>query len=136
MSGFNERIIDEFRANNGTVTAAGFGRGLVLLHHVGAKSGTLRVSPVMSIPTESGTWLVAASKAGADENPGWYHNLLAHPEITMEIPDEGEIEARVTELTGTERDAAWSQFTARSEGFRQYEAKTARVIPVLEISRR
>lgn len=131
----NQPIIDEFRANGGTVSH-GFGRALVLLHHAGAKSGTLRVSPVMGIKTDADTWLVAASKAGAPENPAWFHNLLAHPDTEIETPEDGVVAVRAEQLHGAERDAAWALFTAKSDGFRQYEQRTRRTIPVLALRRR
>lgn len=135
MQDWNQRIIDEFRTNGGTVTTAGFGRSLILVHHVGAKSGTERIAPLRGIPTPSGAWLIAASKAGAPENPGWYHNLLANPDTKIETPDDGVVDVRAVELTGAERDVAWSAFTESSQGFRDYEARTSRVIPVLELRR-
>lgn len=135
MSDWNQQIIDEFRANGGTVAANGFGRRLVLVHHLGARSGAERVNPVAAIGQDDGSWLIAASAAGADKNPDWYHNLLAHPDVTIETPD-GPADVTVTELTGADRDAAWAQFTAMSEGFAAYERKTSRVIPVLRLTRR
>ena len=134
MSGFNERIIEEFRANGGTVETAGFGRRLVL-HHVGAKSGVERVTPVMALPTDDG-WVVAASKGGAPDNPAWFHNLLAHPDTAVEAPDDGEVAVRAVPLEGAERDAAWARFLAESPGFAEYEQRTARTIPVVELRRR
>ncbi|RHA43974.1 nitroreductase/quinone reductase family protein [Cellulomonas rhizosphaerae] len=136
MSDWNQTIIDEFRANGGTVTTAGFGRALVLLHHIGAKTGEARVSPVAAIRVDDDTWLVAASKAGADTNPAWFHNLLAHPDTSIETPDDGAVDVHVEQLVGTARDEAWARFKARSSGFASYEAKTTRVIPVLELRRR
>ena len=135
-AGWNQQIIDQFRANDGTVSSPPFGRSLVLLHHIGAKTGTTRIAPVMGIPQGDGTWLIAASKAGAPENPGWYHNLLAHPDIVIEAPGEGVVAVHAEELTGQARDDGWAQFTRRSPGFRQYEQKTARTIPVLALRRR
>ena len=133
---WNQSIINEFRANDGTVTSVPFGRGLVLAHHTGAKSGTERVSPVAAVRQDDDTWLIAASKAGAPENPAWYHNLLAHPETKIETPDDGVVEVTVTELTGAERDAGWDKFKQMSPGFAEYETKTDRVIPVLSLRRR
>lgn len=135
MAGFNERIIEEFRANGGTVTTAGFGRRLVLLHHRGARSRIERVSPVMGLPSERG-WLVAASKGGAPENPAWFHNLLAHPDTVVETPDDGEVAVHAVRLEGAERDAAWARFLAESPGFGDYERRTERTIPVVELRRR
>ncbi|MGA0566795.1 nitroreductase/quinone reductase family protein [Rathayibacter sp. KR2-224] len=131
---YNKPIIDEFRANGGTVSH--FGRGLVLLHHVGAKSGVERVTPVAAWKTGPDAWLIAASKAGAPENPAWYHNLLAHPDVVIETPDDGEVAVRATSLQGEERDAAWRDFTARNPGFLDYEQKTTRTIPVVRLTRR
>jgi deazaflavin-dependent oxidoreductase (nitroreductase family) len=130
---FNDPVIDEFRSSGGTVGR--FGRALVLLHHIGAKSGEDRVTPVMGL-RDGDTWLVAASKAGADDNPAWYHNLLAHPEVEIETPDDGTVAVRATDLKGAERDAAWARFLAASPGFRSYEERTSRVIPVLRLARR
>ena len=104
----------------------GFGRGLVLVHHLGARSGTERVSPVANIRDEDGSRLIAASAAGAPKNPDWYRNLLAHPDVTIETPD-GEERVHVTDLQGAERDAAWARFKEMSDGFAAYEKKTDRV---------
>ena len=128
---FNDAVIAEFRATGGTV--ARFGRSLVLLHHTGAKTGTARVTPVMGI-RDGNSWLIAASKAVADDNPAWYHNLVAHPDIQIETPDDGTLQVHVADLTGPERDAAWAKFTAASPGFRSYEGRTARKIPVLRLT--
>ena len=135
MADWNQQIIDEFRANGGTVQTMGFGRGLVLVHNLGARSGEERINPVANIRQPDGSRLIAASAGGAEKNPAWYHNLLAHPDVTIETPD-GTEEVHVTDLQGQERDAAWEQFKAMSDGFRAYEEKTDRVIPVLRLSPR
>lgn len=139
MSGFkdwNANIVEEFRANGGDVTTGGFGRHLVLLHHTGAKSGTQRVTPLMGLRTDDDTWLIAASKKGAPDNPDWYHNLKAHPDVVIETPDDGTVEVRADILRGTARDDGWARFTTASPGFRDYEARTPRVIPVIALRRR
>ena len=133
MSDWNEKVIRQFRDNGGAVE--GFGRGLVLLHDRGARSGTEYVHPVAAIPESAGAWLIAASAAGSDRHPAWYGNLLAHPDIDIETP-EGTVAVHVEDLPRPERDAAWQRFTAMSEGFRSYEAKTTRVIPVLRLTAR
>ncbi len=138
MSDFNTGIIEEFRANGGHVNR--FGTDLVLLHSTGAKSGAERIHPVMSIRDGDG-WLIAASKAGAPENPAWFHNLVAHPEASIEVPDQrGGIETvpvRATVLGDAERDPAWQRFLERSPGFAQYEQRAGgRRIPVLRLAPR
>lgn len=135
-SSFNQTIIDEFRANDGMVTTAGFGRGLVLLHHVGAKSGQQRISPLMSIRPDHDTWLIAASKAGAPDNPAWFHNLQAHPDVTIEVAGGDVVPVTADVLTGDERDAAWARFTSLSKAFQEYQEATDRVIPVVALHRR
>jgi deazaflavin-dependent oxidoreductase (nitroreductase family) len=136
VSPWNQRVIDEFRANGGQVQTGGFGKNLVLLHHIGAQSGTERVAPVRGIRTDADTWLIAASKGGAPDNPAWYHNLLAHPDVSIETPDDGVVDVRAENLTGDARDAGWARFKEVSPGFGEYEARTRRVIPVLALRRR
>jgi deazaflavin-dependent oxidoreductase (nitroreductase family) len=133
-SSWNDQVIAEFRDNGGTV--AQFGRSLVLIHHVGAKTGTERIAPVMALRQDRDSWLVAASKAGAPDNPGWYHNLVANPDVTIETPDDGTVAVHADALQGTERDEAWARFTQAAPGFRNYEQKTTRTIPVLMLRRR
>jgi deazaflavin-dependent oxidoreductase (nitroreductase family) len=138
VSDFNTRVIDEFRANGGAVHQ--FGTDLVLLHTVGAQSGAERLHPVLAIRDGDG-WLIVASKAGAPEHPAWFHNLVAQPDATIEVPDlRGGIDTvpvRATVLADTERDAAWIRFVDRSPGFDQYKQRAAgRQIPVLRLAPR
>ncbi|WP_205687301.1 nitroreductase/quinone reductase family protein [Cellulomonas endophytica] len=136
MSDWNQQIVDEFRANDGTVTTMGFGRLLVLVHHTGARTGEVRVAPLRGIRLDADTWLVAASADGAPRNPAWFHNLQAHPDTVVETPDDGTVPVRARVLAGEERNAAWARFTAASRGFADYEARTTRVIPVVALHRR
>jgi deazaflavin-dependent oxidoreductase (nitroreductase family) len=86
MTEFNDRVIAEFRANSGRVETGGFGTNLVLIHSIGARSGTERVNPALSLKAGAAR-LVIASSAGRPNNPGWYYNLRAHPDITIETPE-------------------------------------------------
>lgn len=133
-SNWNDQVIAEFHANNGSV--ARFGRNLVLIHHVGAKTGVERIAPARAIRQDPDSWLVAASKGGAPENPAWYYNLIANPDVRIETPDDGTVSVHAEVLQGAERDAAWERFKEASPGFRDYEQKTSRVIPVLVLRRR
>jgi deazaflavin-dependent oxidoreductase (nitroreductase family) len=137
MSNWNDAVLQQFRENGGTVER--FGRSLVVMHTLGAKSGEPRVNPVMGIADGDG-WLVAATFAGQPVDPAWAHNLRAHPDIDLEValPGSGTetVAVRATELPEPERTAAWSRFTDASEGFRSYEAKTDRVFPVFRFSPR
>ncbi|OOB92459.1 nitroreductase family deazaflavin-dependent oxidoreductase [Rathayibacter sp. VKM Ac-2630] len=136
MAGFTETIIEEFRANGGTVTTAGFGRSLVLLHYVGARSGEERIAPLMALHPSDDVRLLAASAAGAPKHPAWFHNPVAEPGTVIETPDHGTVPVRARILEGAERDAGWRLFTDASDGFAGYEKKTTRVIPVVELTRR
>jgi deazaflavin-dependent oxidoreductase (nitroreductase family) len=95
---FNARIIEEFRANEGRVGGTFAGSTLLLLHHVGAKSGKARVNP-LAYNRDGDRYVVFASKAGAPTNPDWYHNLKAHPDVTIEVGTDT-IRVRAEEATG------------------------------------
>lgn len=133
MSGFNDRIIEEFRANGGVVTTAGFGSGLVLLHTIGARSGDERVSPVLAIP-DGGGWLVIASAAGSPTHPAWYFNLKANPDASIEIGTETVL-VSAADVGPDEYEADWAKFTGRSPGFDEYKSRAGgRVLPIVRLS--
>ena len=126
---FNAQVISEFRENGGQVGGMFGAMPLLLLHHVGAKSGTNRVSPVAYLE-DGGRYAVFASKGGAPEHPAWYHNLMAHPETTIELGGET-IEVVAEEAQGEERDRIYTEQSARLPQFGEYQEKTARRIPVV-----
>lgn len=126
---WNSKIIEEFRANGGRVGGQFEGAPLLLLHTTGAKSGAARVNPVMYQSTDAGP-AIFASKAGADTNPDWYHNLLADPDVEIEIGTETrQVRARIADAP--ERDQIWSEQKRAYPGFADYERKTSRKIPVV-----
>jgi deazaflavin-dependent oxidoreductase (nitroreductase family) len=127
---FNGKIIAEFRANGGKVGGPFAGADMLLLHHTGARSGVERVSPLGYQRVGEG-YAVFASKAGAPDNPAWYHNLLVHPDTSVEVGTETfPVKARVAEPA--ERDAIWERQKERAPHFGQYEQKAApRKIPVI-----
>jgi deazaflavin-dependent oxidoreductase (nitroreductase family) len=130
---FNQRNIDEFRASHGRVGGNFDGAPLLLLHTVGARSGKRRVNLVMYL-ADGDRYLVFASKAGSDSNPGWYWNLRANPDTAIEVGDET-IAVRATELTGAERDEKYRIQSERYPGFAGYQQKTSRTIPVIALTR-
>jgi deazaflavin-dependent oxidoreductase (nitroreductase family) len=134
MSDWNEKIIAEFRANEGKVGGNFEGAPLLLLHSTGARTGKERVNPMM-YQSVGDSCAVFASKAGADANPDWFHNLKANPEARIEVGTETlEVTARV--LSAEERAPIWEEQKARYPGFADYEVKTDRVIPVVMLDRR
>jgi deazaflavin-dependent oxidoreductase (nitroreductase family) len=134
MNDFNQSIIDEFRANHGEVGGPFAGAPVVLLHTIGAKSGKARINPLVAQPADDGTLYIFASKAGADDDPDWYRNLLAHPEVEIEIGKE-HFSATATPVTGAERDRIYDRQKELMPGFADYEAKTTRIIPVIALAR-
>jgi deazaflavin-dependent oxidoreductase (nitroreductase family) len=128
---WNRQIIEEFRANEGKLGGQFQGAPVLLLHTKGAKTGKERVTPVMYLELDGRTF-VFASKAGAPTNPDWYHNLVANPEVSAEIGT-GTITARAVVVEGTERDQVYAEQARRYPGFQEYQEKTDRVIPVVEL---
>ncbi len=138
MADFNESIIAEFRANEGRVGGPFQGASIVLVHHVGRKTGKEYVSPVAYLPDadDADTIYIFASKAGAPQNPAWYGNLMAAGKATVEVGT-STYPVTVSEVTGEERDLIYAEQVRRLPGFGEYEAKTEgiRTIPVVRLKR-
>ena len=133
MREFNEKLIEEFRANDGKVSGSFANAPLILITHTGAKTGTKRTSPL--VYTRDGDRIVLiASKGGAPTHPHWYLNMTANPQVTVELPGET-FEARVTEATGEERDRLYDAQAAQMPNFADYANATDRKIPVLVLDR-
>jgi deazaflavin-dependent oxidoreductase (nitroreductase family) len=129
----NRNVIAEFRANGGKAGGIFERLPLVLVHHTGARSGKERISPLVYYREDDRVY-VFGSKGGADEHPAWYHNLVANPKITVEIGTETyPAVARV--VTGADRDEIFAKQKVVSPQFAEYERKTSRTIPVVELAR-
>lgn len=128
---FNSKIISEFRENGGKVGGNFEGASLLLLHHTGARSGKERVSP-LAYQKVGNSYAVFASKAGAPENPAWFHNLAANPETTIEVGTET-IKVRARVADDAEREPIWEKQKRSAPQFAGYEEKAAgiRKIPVV-----
>ncbi|MGC2192519.1 MAG: nitroreductase family deazaflavin-dependent oxidoreductase [Candidatus Dormiibacterota bacterium] len=131
-SDFTRQVIDEFRANEGRVGGNFQGAPVLLLHTTGAKSGQERVNPMMYLDLE-GRRFVFASKGGAPTNPGWYHNLVSHPTVTVELGTDT-FSAKAVPVQGPEHDRIYAVQVSRFPGFGEYQEKTVRVIPVVELT--
>jgi len=132
---FNTQIIEEFRANQGRVVRAFLeGAPVILLHHVGAKSGIERVTPVACSPQGGGRFVVWAANGGSPAHPAWYHNLKAHPAITVEVGDQT-FTVLAEELDGTARAQLWPKLVAQYPSLGQAQAKTTRQFPVFLLTR-
>ena len=126
----NLKVVEEFRANAGKIA----GRApLILMTTKGAKTGQERVYPLMAVPYDD-TYLAVASKGGAPQHPQWYHNLMAHPDITVEVGTE-KFPARAELLSGEERAKAFAKAAQVFPPYSTYQQKTAREIPVFLLKR-
>ncbi len=133
VNDWNAAIIEEFRSNDGRVGGPFEGSPVLLLHTTGARSGAERVNPMMYLDLDDHRY-VFASKAGADTDPDWYHNLVAHPEVTVEAGVET-YRAHAAPVTGKDRDRVYAEQARRYPGFAEYATKTTRIIPVVELRR-
>jgi len=129
MKAHNREVIEDFRARGG----APDGRPLLLLTTIGARSGIMRTTPMMFIP-EADRLLVVASNAGAPRHPDWYHNLVAHADVSVEVTGES-FPATAVVLDGEERDRVFAEIVAKYPFFADHQAKVARRIPVVALVR-
>ena len=134
MSDWNKSIIEEFRANKGKVGGPFAGADLLLLHTKGAKSGLERINPMMYY-RDSDQYVVIASKGGADTHPDWYYNLLANPDLSVEVGTE-QFPVIATVTSEPERTKLYEKMESISSGFTEYKNKTSRVIPVVTLTRK
>jgi deazaflavin-dependent oxidoreductase (nitroreductase family) len=122
---YNQGVIDEFRANHGTVTVPPF--PILLLTTTGARTGRRTTVPLGFGVDDTGRVFVVASKAGAPRHPSWFHNLRADPAVTVEL-GAGSYAARAVVTAGAERDRLYRMV---SDGTSAYEQNTDRVFPVV-----
>ena len=129
---YNDRIIEEFRANGGRV-GGWEGTPLLLLTTTGARSGRARTNPLTYL-RDGDRIAIFASKGGAPTHPDWYYNVRANPRVHVELGDEAfDADARIA--TGEERDRIWEEQKRRNRAFAEYEQKSGREIPVVVLSR-
>jgi deazaflavin-dependent oxidoreductase (nitroreductase family) len=133
VNDFNRNLIEEFRTNHGKVEGVFAGAPLLLLSTTGAKSGLRRTNPLV-YTTDGDRIIVIASKGGAPSHPDWYRNVVANPDVTVELPDET-FDARASVAIGAERQRLFDAQAAMMPNFNAYAAKTDREIPVVVLER-
>jgi deazaflavin-dependent oxidoreductase (nitroreductase family) len=133
MSDYNQQIMEEFRANAGRVGGSWAGRDLLLLTTTGRKSGNKHTTP-MVYTRDGDRLLVYGSNSGAPKHSDWYLNLVATPEVVVEVGDE-RYDATATPLAGEERDREYATQAKRVPTFGEYQEMTTRVIPVIALHR-
>jgi len=130
---FNKKIVEEFRANGGKVGGMFAAAPMILIEMKGAKSGQVRTIPLV-YSKDGDRYVIIASMAGAPNNPDWYHNLKAHPNVTVEIGAE-KFKVKASLAAGAERERLFNQQAALLPVFNDYRKKTTRQIPVFVLER-
>jgi deazaflavin-dependent oxidoreductase (nitroreductase family) len=134
MSDWNEKIIQEFRANDGKVGGPFANNTLLLLHTTGAKSGQEHVCPLVTFK-DDGRLVIVASKGGAPRHPDWYYNIKANPKVVVEYGTE-KFTAVASETSEPERTALYEKMEDQMASFKEYKKTAGRVIPVLKLERK
>jgi len=125
-----------YRASGGHIghSIPGVSGKMLLLDHVGAKSGTNRTSPLLYVE-DGADVVIVASKGGFPKHPAWYHNLMADPDTTVQIGSEQrKVHARVAKPE--ERDRLWAKAVKAYHGYEDYKARTDREIPLVVLEPR
>jgi deazaflavin-dependent oxidoreductase (nitroreductase family) len=131
---FNIKMIEEFRANGGRVGGPWAGTTLILIHHIGARSGAERVTPLGCSVQGDGGFVIVASNGGSPAHPDWYYNLKANPRIKAEVGDQT-FTVLAEELAGTARAELWPKLVAEYPSIGEYQVRTRRRIPVFMLTR-
>jgi deazaflavin-dependent oxidoreductase (nitroreductase family) len=130
---FNRQVIEEFRANEGRVGGELAGATLVLVHHVGARTGTVRVVPLVGTPRGDGGVIIVASNGGSPTHPDWVHNLRAHPTVAVELGVRT-LTMKAVEVDPAARVDLWPQLLTGSPALRDFDARTARETPAFVLT--
>ena len=134
FAAFNRNLLAHFRENAGDIKEGVFkGAPILLLTTKGAKSGTTYISP-LAYTRDGDRLVIIASKGGAPTHPGWFHNLVANPSVTVEVGPE-KYEAKAVVAEGEERDRLFAAQAALMPNFAEYQQNTTRVIPVVVLER-
>ena len=131
---FNSKIIEEFRVNEGHVGGPWADTTLILIHHIGARSGIERITPLGSFPQGDGRYAIVASNGGSPTHPDWSHNLRANPRITVEAGAET-FTVVAEEVDGTARAELWPKLVAEVPQLGDYQTSIRRRIPVFMLTR-
>jgi deazaflavin-dependent oxidoreductase (nitroreductase family) len=134
MNDYNRPVIEEFHANEGKVGGPFEGVPLLLLTTTGAKSGKQRINP-LAYTIDGERLVIIAAKNGAPTHPDWYHNIVAHPDVTVEVGTDT-FAARATVVDGAERDELFDNMAAMLPIYAEYQAQITRTIPVVVLTRK
>lgn len=130
---FNEQVIEEFRANEGRVAGFSARAPVMLVHHIGAKSGDEHVTPVGCFPRGDGRYVIVASNGGSPTHPDWYYNLKAHPRIDVEVGTQT-FTTLADELDDVARAELWPELIADAPDLGKHATRTTRRFPVFMLT--
>ncbi|HEV7811178.1 MAG TPA: nitroreductase family deazaflavin-dependent oxidoreductase [Candidatus Limnocylindrales bacterium] len=131
---WTRNLIADMRANGGRPSSGPMaGKTLMILTSKGAKSGEPRTA-IVTYHRDGDRLVIAASKSGAPTHPAWYHNVVANPDVTVEVDNEV-FPGHVREITGAERDRLWNDHVRELPEFGEYPKITDRVIPILVVEK-
>ncbi|MBV1878032.1 MAG: nitroreductase family deazaflavin-dependent oxidoreductase [Pseudomonadales bacterium] len=130
---YNKTVIDDFRANKGIATGALADMPLLIVTNKGARTGLIRENP-LAYTMDKDRYIIIASFAGAAHSPPWYHNVVANPEVTVEVGEDKFI-AKAEVMTEPERTRLYVAMAEKMPVFTEYQSKTSRIIPVLALTR-
>lgn len=124
-----------YQTTDGRVGASIGGRPMLLLRTVGAKTGAARTSALLYV-NDGEHWGVVASKGGSPTHPGWFHNLMAQPDVEIQVGRQ-RIAVRAHLAEGDERARIWAKADEVNKGqYAEYQTRTDRTIPVVVFERR
>ena len=135
----NSDVVRQFRSDNGKISSGMFkGARLLLLTTTGAKSGKERINP-LAFTRDGDNYVIIASKGGSPTHPDWYHNILANPEVGVEVATQSGVDqfrAHARIAAGEERRRLYAAQAAVMPNFAEYQKKTERKIPVVVLEPR
>ena len=131
---FNKRTIEEFRASEGRVSGFSARTPIILIHHIGARSGIEHITPVGCFPLGDDRYVIVASSGGSPTHPDWYHNLKAHPQIDVEVGIRA-FTVLAEDLDDRARAELWPKLVADAPDLGKHATKTTRQFPVLLLTR-
>jgi len=130
---WNQAIVEEFRANGGNVGGRFTDKTLLLLHTIGRNSGEERINPLAYV-RDGDRFVIVSSKGGADVHPDWYYNLIANPNVTIEVGTDS-FQVHAKEAQEPERTRLYEKMVEMMSAFADYRQKTSRIIPVFILTK-
>jgi deazaflavin-dependent oxidoreductase (nitroreductase family) len=131
-NGFTRTHVAVYRLSRGRVGGRFRGGPVLLLDHVGRKSGKRRTSPLLYL-SDGDDVVIVASKGGSQKHPAWWLNLRDHPETTVQVGGERR-RVRAGVASGGERERLWSRLVEMYNPYADYQTRTSREIPVVILS--